>query len=150
MVAFSPQINGRRKLFGRRQTRSRGAACSSTNSRNHSPLPRRGRAERPASTCAPVFLASLEGRQVERSGVELARPVLAAGTPAGRKHIEDLIKEEKLAYGEDRRLFRNHDIKLACSVSVLGFVVLWVWISNTQPFCHTVGVLLSTTTPPRS
>lgn len=78
----------------------------------------------PASGPAPVLqyfsLLLKKGKLNKVESIELARPVLKANTPAGRKHIEDWIKEEKLEYSEDLGdLLRNHDLKLACSVSPL-------------------------------
>uniref|UniRef100_A0A6A7FZ08 Clathrin heavy chain n=1 Tax=Hirondellea gigas TaxID=1518452 RepID=A0A6A7FZ08_9CRUS len=75
----------------------------------------------PASGPAPVLqyfsLLLKKGKLNKVESIELARPVLKANTPAGRKHIEDWIKEEKLEYSEDLGdLLRTHDLKLACSV----------------------------------
>lgn len=75
----------------------------------------------PPSGPAPVLqyfsLLLKKGKLNKVESIELARPVLKANTPAGRKHIEDWIKEEKLECSEDLGdLLRTHDLKLACSV----------------------------------
>lgn len=71
----------------------------------------------PAPVLQYFSLLLKKGKLNKIESIELARPVLKANTPAGRKHIEDWIKEEKLEYSEDLGdLLRNHDLKLSCSV----------------------------------
>eukprot|EP01083_Nonionella_stella_P040976 111112_1 len=75
----------------------------------------------PAGQPAPVLsyfsLLLKKGKLNKVESIELARPVLKASTPAGRSHIEEWIKDEKLEYSEELGdLLRAHDLKLACSV----------------------------------
>lgn len=70
--------------------------------------------------CGAMLLSPRLRLHLQVESIELARPVLKANTPAGRKHIEDWIKEEKLECSEDLGdLLRTHDLKLACSVRCL-------------------------------
>lgn len=49
--------------------------------------------------------------------IELARPVLASGAPAGKEHLRGWITDGKLEFSEELGdLLRQADIKLACSV----------------------------------
>jgi len=75
----------------------------------------------PAGGTAPLLayfsLLLKKGKLNQIESIELARPVLAKGQPAGLKHIEDWLKEDKLECSEDLGdLLKGANIQLALSV----------------------------------